>query len=152
MNASSHPRSATRARSVARKLAMQAVYQSLLNEQPWQDLHQQFVAGEEMARADRDYFRELIEQADGRRAQLEELIGLCTDRPVTGLDPIERAILVLGAYEMHARPDVPFRVVINEGVELARRFGAADGHKFVNAVLDCLAARLRPHEREPASA
>lgn len=152
MNAPSQPRSATRARTVARKLAMQAVYQSLLNAQPWQDLHQQFLASEEMARADQDYFRELIEQTDGQRAQLEELVAHCMDRPVTSLDPIERAILMLGAYELLARPDVPFRVVISEGVELARKFGATDGHKFVNAVLDCLAGRLRAQERESASA
>ncbi len=130
---------------------MQALYQSLLNAQPWQDLHQQFLASDEMARADRDYFRELVEQACGQREELESLVAQCTDRGVDRLDPIEHAILLLGAYELRSRLDVPFRVVINESVELARKFGATDGHLFVNAVLDCLSAKLRARERESAS-
>ena len=140
---------ALHARSAARRLAMQALYQSLLNEQPWQDLHQQYMASDEMARADPEYFRELIEQTSGQRVELDELIGGATDRKVSGLDPIEHAILLLGAYELRSRLDVPFKVAISESVDLARRFGAADGHKFVNAVLDQLAGRLRPAERDP---
>jgi N utilization substance protein B len=68
---------------------------------------------------------------------------------LSNLDPIEHAILLIGAYELKSRPDVPYRVVINEGVELARRFGATDGHKFVNAVLDRAAASLRSAARSP---
>ncbi|HEU4530904.1 MAG TPA: transcription antitermination factor NusB [Steroidobacteraceae bacterium] len=139
---------ALHARSAARRLAMQALYQSLLNEQPWQDLHQQFMASDEMARADPEYFRELIEQTAGQRLELDELIGGATDREVSRLDPIEHAILLLGTYELRSRLDVPFKVAISEGVDLARKFGAADGHKFVNAVLDQLAGRLRPAERD----
>jgi transcription antitermination protein NusB len=143
-------RAAHQARSVARKLAMQALYQSLLNVQPWQDLHQQFTTSEDMGRADREYFRELIERTCNERAELDGLLGQAADRPVKDLDPIEHAILLVGAYELRSRVDVPFRVVINEGVTLARRFGSTDGHKFVNAVLDGLAARLRASERDSA--
>jgi N utilization substance protein B len=142
-------RGSSRARSVARKLAMQALYELQFNQQPWQDLHQHYLAKEDTARADADYFRELVEQVSGARTDLDaELAGLI-DRPVSNLDPIEHAILLIGAYELRSRPDVPYRVVINEGVELARRFGATDGHKFVNAVLDRAAARLRSAERSP---
>lgn len=150
MAALSPGRATTRARSVARKLAMQAIYQSLLNAQPWQDLHAQFDASEDMARAHREYFRELVEHACSERAELDELLAGYTDRPIKELDPIEHAILLLGLYELRARLDVPFRVVITEAVELARKFGAADGHKFVNAVLDRLAAKLRAAERDSA--
>jgi len=145
-------RAAMHARTVARKLAMQAIYQALLNDQPWQDLHTQFVAGEEMGRADREHFRDLLEHSLAQRKELEAQIALCTDREVALLDPIEHAIVLLGAYELRSRLDVPFRVVISEAVDLARKFGAADGHKFVNAVLDCLAARLRVAERSSAPA
>lgn len=150
MAALSQQRAATRARSVARKLAMQALYQSLLNEQPWQDLVSQFGTSEDMARADREYFRELVEHGCTERAALDELLAQCTDRPMQRLDPIEHAILLIGAHELRTRLDVPFRVVISESVELARKFGAADGHKFVNAVLDRLATSLRAAERDSA--
>lgn len=152
MAAPAQQRAANRARSVARKLAMQALYQSLLNAQPWQDLVAQFGASEDMARADRGYFSELVEHGCSERTELDELLAGCTDRQVQGLDPIEHAILLLGSYELRARLDVPFRVVISEAVELARKFGAAEGHKYVNAVLDRLATRLRAAERDSAPA
>lgn len=147
MAANSPGRATTRARSVARKLALQALYQMQLNAQPWQDLHQQFLASEDMERADPGYFRELVERISAQREELEATIATSIDRPLKDLDPIERAILLIGVYELGARPDVPYRVVINEGVALARRFGASGGHKFVNAVLDRMASRLRPVER-----
>jgi N utilization substance protein B len=146
MAVKSQGRAGTRARSVARKLALQALYQWQLNAQPWQDLHGQFVSSEDMENADGDYFRELIERICAERGELDALLAPGVDRPIAGLDPIEHAVLLIGAYELRSRPDVPYRVVINEGVALARRFGATEGHKFVNAVLDRLAARLRPEE------
>ena len=139
----------SRARSVARKLAMQALYELQFNAQPWQDLHQHYLAKEDTARADAEYFRELVEKVSGARSDLDAELAGFIDRPLTNLDPIEHAILLIGAYELKSRPDVPYRVVINEGVELARRFGATDGHKFVNAVLDRAAASLRSAERSP---
>ena len=141
----------TRARSVARRLAMQAIYQAQLNAQPWQDLHQQFLTNEDMPRADGEYFRELVEQVCAARERLDADLAALLDRPPKDLDPVEHAILLIGLYELEARSDVPFRVVINEGVGLARKFGATDGHKYVNAVLDRAAARLRVGERGPTS-
>jgi len=132
---------------MARKLAMQALYQWQLNVQTWQELHSQALASEEAARADSAYLQELIERVCAEREALDAELAAFVDRPLAGLDPIEHAILLIGAYELKSRADIPYRVVINEGVELARRFGATDGHKFINAVLDRAASQLRASER-----
>lgn len=134
------------ARSLARKLALQALYRWQLNAGPWQDLVQEFATAEDFPRADREYFRELIEQICGSQAALDADLGAYLDRPAEQLDPIEHAVLLIGMHELRFRPEVPYRVVINEGVSLAKRFGATDGHKFVNAVLDRAARTLRPLE------
>lgn len=134
------------ARSVARKLALQALYRWQLNACPWQDLVQEFGASEDMPRADREYFRALIEGVWHRRAALDARLASFTDREPHLLDPVEHAALLIGLYELSERPEVPYRVAINEAVGLARRFGATDGHKFVNAVLDRAARELRPGE------
>jgi transcription antitermination protein NusB len=134
------------ARSVARKLALQALYRWQLNAAPWQDLVQEFAAAEDFPKADRDYFGELVQQIVSSRTLLDADLGAFMDRPPEQLDPIEHAVLLIGAHELRSHPEVPFRVVINEAVSLAKRFGATDGHKFVNAVLDRAARSLRPHE------
>jgi transcription antitermination protein NusB len=134
------------ARSVARKLALQALYRWQLNDCPWQDLVQEFADAEDMPRADRDYFRTLIEGVVSSHAQLEARLAEFADREPRRLDPIEHALLLIGLYELEHQMQVPFRTAINEAVQLARRFGATDGHKFVNAVLDRAARSLRPAE------
>ena len=134
------------ARSVARKLALQALYRWQLNDCPWQDLAQEFADAEDMPRADRDYFHALIEGVVRSHAQLEAHLASCSDREPRLLDPIEHALLLIGLYELEFEPEVPFRTVISEAVQLARRFGATDGHKFVNAVLDRAARTLRAAE------
>jgi N utilization substance protein B len=133
-------------RSVARKLALQALYRWQLNACPWQDLVSEFGAAEDMARADRDYFRALVEGVCGARAELDARLAGFADREPDKLDPIEHAILLIGLYELVSRAEVPYRVAINEAVTLARRFGATDGHKYVNAVLDRAARALRADE------
>lgn len=133
-------------RSVARKLALQALYRWQLNACPWQDLVQEFGEAEDMARADREYFRVLIEGVWHAHTELDTRLAGLADREPQRLDPIEHAILLIGLYELSARPEVPYRVAINEAVGLAKRFGATDGHKFVNAVLDRAARELRPAE------
>ena len=140
------PREFSGARSVARKLALQALYRWQLNEAPWQDLVQEFADAEDMPRADREYFRALLEGVTAARAGLESRLAACCDREPRLLDPIERAALMIGLYELEFRSDVPYRTAISEAVQLARRFGATDGHKFVNAVLDRAARTLRPAE------
>jgi N utilization substance protein B len=134
-------------RSVARKLALQALYRWQLNEGPWQDLVSEFREAEDMANADQEYFRALVEGVWGTRGPLDIQLGELIDRPVEQLDPVEHAVLLIGLYELTARAEVPYRVAINEAVGLAKRFGATDGHKFVNAVLDRAARALRPDER-----
>jgi len=136
----------TATRSVARKLALQALYRGQLNDGPWQDLVQEIGEAEDMANADRGYFRELVEGVWASRQSLDGTLAELMDRPVVQLDPVEHAVLLIGLYELTARPEVPYRVAINESVGLAKRFGATDGHKFVNAVLDRAARKLRPNE------
>jgi transcription antitermination protein NusB len=139
-------RRAANARSMARKLAMQALYGWQINQEPWQDLIQSYAAAEDMPKADRDYFRGLITGVCNGVESLDEAIVTWMDRKVVELDPIERSLLWIGTHELRALHDVPFRVVISEAVGLAKRFGATDSHKFVNAVLDRAARDLRPHE------
>ena len=139
-------RVAASARSVARKLAMQALYQWQLNDCPWQDLVQEYAVAQDMERADVEYFRAILGAVCVARDAFDAQLAVWMDREPVRLDPIEHAVLLIGAYELQERPDVPFRVVINEGVSLAKRFGATDGHKFVNAVLDRAARSLRPNE------
>ncbi len=144
---STAPRGRVRARSAARRLATQALYQWQLTHEPWQDLHQQFLASEEAARVDPAAFRVLVQGVCEQRAALDEELGRFSGIPVAQLDPVEHAIVWIGLYELLHAPEVPYRVVINEGVELARKFGATDGHRFVNAVLDRAAAVHREAER-----
>jgi len=134
------------ARSVARKLAMQALYRLQLNEAPWQDLLSEFAAEEDMARADREYFDEIVRVVVESRPALDEQLKDWADRAPAELDPVEHAVLLIGMHELAHRPDVPWRVVVNEAVSLTRRFGATDAHKYVNAVLDRAARVLRPYE------
>jgi len=129
------------ARTVARKLALQALYRWQLNACEWQDLVSEFASDADMPRADGDYFRALIEAITRSHQELDAALAPLLDRAPAQLDPVEHALLLIGSYELQHRPEVPFRVVINEAVTLARRFGATDGHKFVNGVLD-RAARL----------
>ena len=139
-------RTASGTRSVARKLALQALYRWQLNAAPWQDLVQEFREAEDMPRADAEYFRTLVEGVWRAREDLDARLAAFADREPRLLDPIERAALLIGLYELTACPEVPYRVAINEAVGLAKRFGATDGHKFVNAVLDRAARALRPTE------
>ena len=142
----SEARTIARERRAARKLLVQALYQLQIAGHPWQDIHQQYVADPESVGADLDYFRSLLMQVAGDAAGLDRILERYSDVPPARLDPIEHAVLWMGIAELTARPDVPFRVVISEAVELAKRFGATDGHKFVNGVLDRAAAALRPAE------
>ena len=134
-------------RSVSRKLALQALYRWQLNDGPWQDLILEFGDAEDMPKADREYFRELVEGVWRGREAFDAQLTIWMDRKPELLDPIEHAVLLIGLFELSSKPEIPFRVAINEAVSLAKRFGATDGHKFVNAVLDRAAKELRSHEQ-----
>jgi N utilization substance protein B len=137
---------AHRARSLARRLALQALYQLQINPRSWQDTHRQFVEDPEAERVDRDYFKELIAAIVPSTESLDAELAKLSEIPPAELDPVEHAALWLGLHELAAHPELPYRVVLAEAVELAKRFGATDGHKFVNAVLDRAARELRPLE------
>ena len=136
-----------RARRGARKLLVQALYQLQITGTSWQDLYNQYSADPEAAGADADYFRELLMKIAAERDGLDAILERYSDILPARLDPIEHGILWVAIVELRDRPDVPFRVSISEAVELAKRFGATDGHKYVNGVLDKAAGGLRPHER-----
>ncbi len=135
-----------RARSLARRLTVQALYQLQLNPRPWQDTHQEYAADPEAARVDRDYFRALLMAIAPSRDALDADLTRFSEIPPAELDPIEHAVLWLGFYELQSVPELPYRIVLAESVQLAKQFGATDGHKYVNAVLDRAARELRPLE------
>ena len=137
----------TRARSIARKLAMQALYQWQLTQQSAAEINKQFLESEDSAGVDREHFEELVGGCIARHEEIEAALQPFLDRPLDQLDPVETAILMIGMYELQQRVDIPYRVVINEAVDLCKRFGATDAHKYVNAVLDRAARELRAAER-----
>ncbi len=134
------------ARRRSREFALQGMYSWLLAGQPAPDIALQIESAKGFERADRAYFSALLRGAIEQQGELERALTPCLDRKLTELSPVERAILLLGAWELKNLPEVPYRVVINEGVELAKSFGGTDGHKYVNGVLDKLAKSMRAQE------
>jgi N utilization substance protein B len=134
------------ARSRTRQFLLQALYQAQLTETEFGGIADSFIAEHNMKRADLVYFREILR---GIQLELDELVALISprlDRAYAEIDPIEKAILLIGAYELKSRIDIPYKVVINEAVELAKSFGATESYKYVNSVLDALATELRQIE------
>ncbi|MGH8177195.1 MAG: transcription antitermination factor NusB [Steroidobacter sp.] len=138
----------TRARSIARKLAMQALYQWQLTKQSAPEIKRQFLESEESAGVDSEHFSELLTNCIDRNDEITAALAPFIDRPIEQLDPVESAILMIGMFELMHRIDVPYRVVINEAVDLCKRFGATEAHKYINAVLDRAAREIRKAERE----
>ena len=138
----------TRRRS--REFALQGLYQWQLAKTDTKTIALNLAEAWGFDKIDADYFSALLEGAVQHAAALEQEIAPCLDRSFSALSPVERGILLLAGYELMHRPEVPYRVVINEAVELAKTYGGTDGHKFVNGVLDKLAARVRALEVKPA--
>lgn len=136
----------TGARTRARELLLQALYQQQIAGHDSGELLKQFREQTAYDRVDQEFFDEALAEICKTPEQLEAAIDAVVDRPVEQLDPVEKGILLIGVYELQTRPDVPFRVIINEGVNLAKRFGAQDGHKYINACLDLAAQKLRSAE------
>ena len=134
------------ARRKARKMALQALYQWQVAETPVHELLAQFAVDQDLSKIDREYFSEVVRGVTANKSDLDATLETCIDREIAKMTPIELTILRMGAFELSHRIDVPYRVVINEGVELAKAFGAADGHKYVNGVLDKLSKQLRATE------
>ena len=136
----------SRQRSRSRSLAIQALYQWQMAGQDVGAIINHFLVEQDIKKFDSDYFGELVRGVPARLDELDAALADCIDRDLDAVDPVERAILRLGTYELIEHPEIPYRVVINEAVELAKTFGAEKGHRYVNGVLDKAARALRPLE------
>ena len=134
------------ARTRARELMVQALYQKQIAGHTTAELVAQFHEQAAYARVDQAYFDEQFPAISNSQSVLETKIGALVDRPLEQLDPVELAILLIGIYELEARIEIPYRVVINEAVNLAKRFASIEGHKYVNACLDAAARTYREAE------
>ncbi len=131
------------ARRKARHYGVQALYQWYMTQYPVSEIEVQFLADYDFSKADIEYFHDIIHHVPANLEELEQAFTPYLDRDINELDPIERSLLRLGSYELVKRIDVPYKVAINETVALAKKFGATDGHKFINGVLDKLAKEVR---------
>ncbi len=136
----------SRSKSLARRSAIQALYQWQLTGQSASDIEKQFIETRPIDKMNKSYFNELLSQTIKNIEELDEKIAPTLDRPLKDVNPVECSIIRMGTYELIYHPELPYRVIINEGVELAKVFGADKGHKFINGVLDKLAHQLRPEE------
>lgn len=130
----------------AREFALQGIYEWQMSgaASPQIEAHLAEAAG--FDKADLEFFQRLLRGTLDEREALRPLIEPCLDRPYAEVSPIERAILLLAAFELARHVEAPYKVVINEAIELAKDYGGTDGHKYVNGVLDKLAANMRPDE------
>lgn len=134
------------ARRRSRELALQGLYAWQLAGEAATDLRAQLAGSQGFGKADAKYFARLLEGTIEEATALERLIEPALDRGLKELSPVERGILLMAVFELKNAPEIPYKVVINEAIELAKSFGGTDGHKYVNGVLDKLGAQLRPGE------
>lgn len=132
----------------AREFALQGLYQWRVSGNDEAAIEAHLADAENFDKADRDFFVGLLRGVLAQQADLQAQLQIYLDRPFTELSPVEASILLAGAYELMNDPQTPYRVIINEAIELTKSFGGTDGHKYVNGVLDKLAAKLRPVEVE----
>ena len=130
----------------AREFALQGLYQWQLSGNPVQAIEAHLAGAAGFEKIDRPLFDLLLEGAIAEAAALEALIAPQLDRPYAALSPVERAILLLATFELQRHLETPYKVVINEAIELAKGYGGSEGYKYVNGVLDKLAAQIRPQE------
>lgn len=133
-------------RRKSREIALKAIYRHFMNEGELRQIRREMADDPEFARIDEGYFGQLIEGVMSHLEALDAQIAKFIDREIRELSPIEHSILCLSAYELLYDVSIPYKVAINEGVELAKLYGGIDGHKYVNGVLDKIAADCRPHE------
>ncbi len=131
---------------MAREFALQALYQWKMRGGETADILCQFKELKRYSRIDDIYFTDAVQGAISQQDALEAQFFPYADRTAAKLSPVEYAILLLASYELIHRPDVPYRVVMNEAIDLAKRYGGTDGHKFINGVLDKLATQVRAEE------
>lgn len=133
-------------RSKSRQFAVQALYSWLLTGNDLAELENNFLSDHDMGNADIGYFQSVLHYVCAHKMALVDQMSDHLSRPFAEVDPVEQAILLIGVYELEQRRDVPYRVVLNEAVESGKIFGAEDGHKFINGILDKVAAKLRNTE------
>ena len=138
------------ARSRARRRALQALYAWQMSNSPIDKVIEQFRSEQDMEIADLEYFEALVRGVEKHTEELDAVLSKYIDRTMDQVDPIERAVLRIAGFELRFRPDVPYRVVINEAIETTKRFGAEHGHTYVNGVLDRAAAEWRATEIQGA--
>ena len=136
----------SQARTNARRSAVQALYQWQMTGQNLSEIEQQFLVEERLKNAQRSYFNELFHGVPGQLDVIDQVLSEYVDRPVEKIDPVERAILRVSVYELLNRNDIPYRVILNEGINLAKRFGAEKSHKYINGILDKIAQQERAVE------
>ena len=134
------------ARRRAREFVLQGLYQWRVGGSDAAAIEAYALEQEGFAKADREFFVGTLRGVIGQREALVSQVTAHLDRPFSELSPIEACVLLMGAFEMNNHPETPYRVVINESIELAKSFGGTDGHKYVNGVLDKVAALVRPEE------
>jgi len=134
------------ARTNARKAAVQALYQWQMAGQNLGEIERQFLEDERLKDAQKSYFAELFYGVPKNLEAIDQALSEFVDSPVDTIDPVERAILRIGVYELLHRLDMPYRVVLNEGINLAKCFGADGSHKYVNGILDKIAQQKRAME------
>lgn len=144
------PTAAKSQRRRARELALQGLYQWLIAGGEVAAIDAQLREHEGYTKCDSVHFDALLRGCIEQAALLDAALALHVDRKTTELSPVEHAVLMMGAYELRYCLDIPYKVAINEAVELAKSFGGTDGHKYVNGVLDKVAADLRPAEVQAA--
>ena len=137
----------TGSRHMARRSVVQALYQWELTGQLGAGIADSFLDDWGLKGVDQEYFKQLVRGILNHTAELDRVLEQCLDRDLASVDPIERTVLRIGTYELQFRPEIPVRVVLNEAIELARVFGAEEGYRFVNGVLD----RCRELCRDPES-
>ena len=138
-------------RVFARRSAMQAIYQWQLTGYDLAEIERQFVEEHGLGHGDPAYFSELLHEIPKKLDIIDAAIGEFTDRSISSIDPVERAVLRIGSYELLYRIDLPYRVILNECINLAKIFGSVHGHKYVNGILDRIAHKNRSVEISASS-
>ncbi|MEA1891021.1 MAG: transcription antitermination factor NusB [Pseudomonadota bacterium] len=133
-------------RHLARRAAIQALYQWEMTQQSRLDIKKHFLADDRLKKTDSVYFEELVQEIPRLVDDIDNSLSPYIDRDITLVDPIEKAVLRLAAYELIHHAEIPYRVVLNEAIELSRTFGSENGYRFVNGILDKMGADVRSVE------
>ena len=139
-------RKSSKSRRKSRELSLKAIYRRMMNDGDIKQILLDMHDDPDYIKADEAYFKQLLNGVFDNLASIDAQITTFIDREINELSPIEHAILRVSSYELLFDVTIPYRVAINEGVELAKTFGGSEGHKYINGVLDKLAASARPHE------